>query len=108
MTIEQLVGNTTRGPLVGQLQRLGAEPLDADNRDNLIWQNASDCGGWQEVFEAGHVLRRHTLTWTREVVVIGSTSFGVLLQGEISRSIRSEIARSTNSDLVTFSWLAAL
>src|ERR1700751_4748219 len=55
VTIEQLVGNTASWRLVGQLQRLGAKPLDADHRDNLIRQNAPDCGGWQEVFEAGHI-----------------------------------------------------
>jgi hypothetical protein len=43
--------------LVGQLQRLGAKPLYADYRDNLVWQNASNCGSGLEIFEAGHVLR---------------------------------------------------
>lgn len=57
MAIEQLIGNATRGPFVGQLQSLGAKPLNADHRDRLVAQNASDCGGRLEVFEAGHVLR---------------------------------------------------
>jgi hypothetical protein len=44
-------------PLLGQLKRLRAKPLYADHRDHLIRQNASDCGGRLEVFEAGHVFR---------------------------------------------------
>ena len=55
MTLEQLVGNTARGPLVGQLRSLGAKPLHADHCDDLVGQNASDCGGGLEVFEASHV-----------------------------------------------------
>src|SRR4029077_14855705 len=50
MTIKQLVSNTARWPLVGQLKRLGTKPLHADHRDDLIRQNASDCGGGLEVF----------------------------------------------------------
>ena len=57
MTIKQLVSNTARWPLVGQLKRLGTKPLHADHRDDLIRQNASDCGGGMEVFEARHVFR---------------------------------------------------
>src|ERR1019366_7389339 len=56
MAIEQLVGNAARRSLVGQLQSLGAKPLYADHRNNLLRQNASDCGGGLEVFEAGHIL----------------------------------------------------
>ncbi len=56
MAIKQLVSNTARWPLVGQLKRLGTKPLHADHRDDLIRQNASDCGGGLEVFEAGHLV----------------------------------------------------
>ena len=55
MAIQQLVGNPARWPLVGQLKRLGAKPLHADHRDDLIRQNASDGGVGLEVFEASHV-----------------------------------------------------
>jgi hypothetical protein len=55
MAIEQLVGNAASRPFVGELHSLRAKPLDADYRDDLIRQNASDCGGGLEVFEAGHV-----------------------------------------------------
>src|SRR5271165_3945314 len=57
MAIKQLVGNTARWPLVGQLKRFGAKPLHAHHRDDLLRQNASDCGGGLEVFEASHVFR---------------------------------------------------
>ena len=57
MAIKQLVGNTARWPLVGQLKRFGAKPLHADHCDDLLGQNASDCGGGLEVFEASHVFR---------------------------------------------------
>src|ERR1019366_6201090 len=56
MAIEQLIGNGARRSLVGQLQSLGAKPLYADHRNNLVRQNTSDCGGGLEVFEAGHIL----------------------------------------------------
>src|SRR5271165_6228358 len=55
MAIKQLIGNTARWPLVGQLKRFGAKPLHADHRHDLVGENASDCGGGLEVFEAGHV-----------------------------------------------------
>ena len=42
---------------VGQLKRLRTKPLHANHRDDLIRQNASNCGGGLEVFEAGHVFR---------------------------------------------------
>ena len=38
VAIEQLVANTTKRPLVGQLKRLGTKPLHADHRDDLIRQ----------------------------------------------------------------------
>src|SRR5580704_18226897 len=55
MAIKQLVGNAARRSLIGQLQRLGAKPLYTDDRDDLLRQNSPDCGGWLEIFEAGHV-----------------------------------------------------
>src|SRR5258708_7653962 len=57
MPIEQFIGNAARRPFVGQLQSLGAKPLYADHRDRLVGQNASDCGGRSEGFQAGHVFR---------------------------------------------------
>ena len=57
MAIKQLVGNAAGRSLVGQLQSLGAKPLHADHRDDLVRQNSPDGGGWLEVFEAGHGLR---------------------------------------------------
>src|SRR5712692_4977016 len=56
MAIEQLVGDAAGRRLIGQLQSLGAKPLYADDRDDLVRQNASDGGGGLEVFEAGHGL----------------------------------------------------
>jgi hypothetical protein len=55
MTIDQLVGNTARRPLVGQLKRLGAKPLHTDNRDGLVRENASERGSRREIFKLGHV-----------------------------------------------------
>jgi hypothetical protein len=58
MAIEQLVGNAARRSFISQLQSLGAKPLHADHRDDLLRQNSPDCGGWLEIFEAGHVALR--------------------------------------------------
>ena len=55
--IEQFVRNPPRRSLVGQLQRLGAKPLYADDRNDLVRQDSPDGGGRLKVFEAGHVLR---------------------------------------------------
>jgi hypothetical protein len=54
MPIKQLISNSARRPLVGQLKRLGTKLLHADHGDELVRQNASECGGGLEVFEAGH------------------------------------------------------
>src|SRR6516164_10939514 len=62
MAVEQFIGDTARWRLVGQLQCLGAKPLYADHRNNLVRQNASDRCGWLEVFETGHVLRRRMMS----------------------------------------------
>ena len=37
VAIQELVGNSAGGVLVGQLERLGPEPLHADHRDEAIW-----------------------------------------------------------------------
>src|ERR1700748_3560989 len=66
IAIEQFIGNTARWSFVGQFQRLGAKPLDADHGDYLVWQNALDCGGGLEVFEAGHLVCSLVLSVMRE------------------------------------------
>ena len=53
VAVEQLVGDLAGGRLVGQLERLGAEPLHADDRDEAVRQDAADGGVGLEVFE-GH------------------------------------------------------
>jgi hypothetical protein len=55
MAVGQLVCDAATWCLVSQLQSLGTKPLGADDRDDLIRQNASDCCGRLEVFE-GHSL----------------------------------------------------
>jgi hypothetical protein len=67
MAVEQLIGNATGWPLVGQLQSRGAKPSYADHSHDLVWQNAAHGGGWQEVFEAGHFLRGRTLGFTKKL-----------------------------------------
>ena len=64
VAVEQLVGDPAGWRLVGQLERLGAEPLDADDRDDLLRQDAADGGVGLEVFEASHVFSRTSFYFT--------------------------------------------
>ena len=52
VAVEQLVGDLAGGGLVGELQRLGAEPLDADDGDQRVGQDAADGGVGLELFES--------------------------------------------------------
>ena len=51
-----------RRRLVGQLERLGAEPLHADDRDEAVRQDAADGGVGLEVFEPAHAARSRETT----------------------------------------------
>ena len=51
VAVEQLVGDLAVRGLVGQLQGLGAEPLDADHRHQGIGDDAADGGVGLELFE---------------------------------------------------------
>ena len=75
MAIEQFIGNTASWSFVGQLQRLGAKPLDADHGDYLVWQNASHCGSGLEVFEADHLVCSLILAVMREQLKAGYIGF---------------------------------
>ena len=62
VAIEQLVGDLARRVLVGEFERLGAEPLDADDRNQAIWQNALNGGVGRSsssllMLAPGHALR---------------------------------------------------
>ena len=52
VAVEELVRDAARWVLVGQLERLGAEPLDADDRDEPVGEDAADGGVGREVFES--------------------------------------------------------
>ena len=54
VAVEQLVRDLAGGGLVGQLERLGAEPLHADDRDEAVREDAADGGVGREIFELGH------------------------------------------------------
>ena len=56
-TIQQLVGNTSRGPFISQLQGFRTEPLNAYYGNHLVGHDAFHCGVGLEIFEAGHVIR---------------------------------------------------
>ena len=60
VAVEQLVGDLAGRRLVGQLQRLGTEPLDADHGDQRIGQDAADGSVGLEVFELHAAILRHT------------------------------------------------
>ena len=65
VAIEQLVRHLARGRLVGEFERLGAEPLDADDRHEGVGQDAPDGGVGLNVFELDHAasLRASTLPY---------------------------------------------
>ena len=51
VTVQQLIGDLAGRRLVGQLERFGAEPLNADHRDEAVGQNAAHRGIGLEMFE---------------------------------------------------------
>jgi hypothetical protein len=53
--VDQLVGHLAGGRFVGQLERLGAKPLHADDGDEAVRQEATDGGVRPEIFELDHV-----------------------------------------------------
>src|SRR5262249_42183118 len=57
VAIEQLVCHLAGGRLVGDLQCLGAEPLDADDRDEGVGEDATDGGVGLESFKLHHATR---------------------------------------------------
>ena len=54
VAVEQLVGDLAGGRLVGELERLGAEPLHADDGHQRVRQDAAHGGVGLEVFELDH------------------------------------------------------
>ncbi len=51
VAVKQFIGDLTRRGLVGQLQGLGAEPLDTDHRYQGIGEDAADGGVGLELFK---------------------------------------------------------
>jgi hypothetical protein len=51
VAVKQLVGHLAGGRLVGQFQRLGAKPLDADHGHQGVGNDAADGGVGLELFE---------------------------------------------------------
>ena len=51
ITVQKLIGDFAGGRLVGQLERLGAEPLHADNRHETVGQNAAHSSVGLQVFQ---------------------------------------------------------
>ena len=51
VAVEQLAGERPARRLVGQLQRLGAEPLHADHRDQRVGEDAAHGGIGLEIFK---------------------------------------------------------
>ena len=59
VAVEQFVGEPAGRCLVGQFQGLGAEPLDRDDRDQAVRQDAAHGGTGEELFQSCH--RRGTV-----------------------------------------------
>ena len=57
VAVEELIRDPATGVLVGELQGLGAEPLDIDDRHGCVGQDAANGGVGSQVFELGHALR---------------------------------------------------
>jgi hypothetical protein len=55
--IEQFVGHLADGRLVGELERLGAEPLHADHDNDRVRDDAPHGGIGLELFELDHAAR---------------------------------------------------
>ena len=51
VTVQKLIGDLASGRLVGQLERLGAEPLHADNRHQAVGQNTAHRSVGLQVFK---------------------------------------------------------
>jgi hypothetical protein len=51
VTIEQFVRHLAGWRLVSELERLGAEPLHADDDHHRVWHDAPDCGIRLKLFE---------------------------------------------------------
>jgi hypothetical protein len=54
--VQQLVGDRAGRSFICQLRRFGTVPLDADNSDRLVRQNASHGRGGLKGFEPRHLL----------------------------------------------------
>lgn len=54
MAVQQLVRDLPLGSLVGEFECFRPEPLDADDRDEAVREDAPNGGTCREVFETGH------------------------------------------------------
>ena len=54
VAIEELVSDAPRRVFVGELEGLGAEPLDGHDGDGGVREDAADGGRGEEGFELGH------------------------------------------------------
>ena len=54
MTVKQLVSDAPSWIFIGQFKRFRPEPMDGDNRNERVGQNASDRCIRLEVFESNH------------------------------------------------------
>jgi hypothetical protein len=62
VAVEQLVGHSTGGGLVGELERLRTEPVGADDGHQAVGQDASDGRVRLEMFELTHRIgTRHSM-----------------------------------------------
>ena len=59
VAVEELVPDLAALVLVGQLQGLSTEPLDRDDRDGGVGQDAADAGIGLKFLEFGHALPVH-------------------------------------------------
>ena len=74
VAVEQLVGHLAGRRLVGQLERLRAEPLDADDGDQARRQDAAYRGIGFKVFETAHVLLSRKIAAPARMLVAEATS----------------------------------
>ena len=65
VAIQQLVGDPAGRVLVGEFQRLGAKPLDTDDGDEAIREDAAHGGVGLEVFERAHAVHPGVSRWQR-------------------------------------------
>ena len=57
VAVDQLVGHLAGGRLVGQFERLGTEPLHADDGHHRVGDDPTDSGAWLKLFELDHAAR---------------------------------------------------